>query len=1122
MGLREQTLLVFDGATGTGLQRMGLPASAWDRFEGCNEYLNLSAPDALVELHRSFLDAGCTAIETNTFGANALVLAEYDLADRVEAINRAGVENARKAIGDRTGRFVVGSIGPGTRLPFLGHVSIDALGSAYAAQMRVLVEAGVDGLILETCQDPLQVRTGIHAALDVMEALGRDLPLLVSITLEAAGTMLVGTDPAAAAAMLEPYPLLSLGFNCATGPERMAPHVRRLSRLWPGRLSVMPNAGLPEVVDGRTVYPLSPESFAEQVARFVEEDGVSIVGGCCGTTPEHLRRLVARLEGRRPAAREVVPPPALSSAYVAVELRQDPPPLLIGERANATGSKAFRDKLLADDLSGALAVGLAQESQGAHAIDLSVAYAGRDEIADMRSLARAFAESAKLPLVIDSTRPDAIEAALRAQPGRSLINSVNLEDGGANLDRVCRLAKRYGAAVIALTIDEAGMALTADRKVAVARRIRDRAVGVHGLRPCDLLFDALTFTIGSGDEKFRGAAVETLAAVRRIKAELPGCGTVLGVSNVSFGLARQSRRVLNSVFLHEATAAGLDAAIIDAGKILPLASLGEADRAVSLDLIHDRIRDPARTPLAAFLDHFAAAAEAERGRASGEDPERPVEQALAARVAAGNADGVEDLLDILLARRRPTAIVNEVLVPAMRHVGELFGRGEMLLPFVLQSAEVMKRCVTLLEPHMERTDEPGGLKVLLATVRGDVHDIGKNLVDILFTNNGHRVVNLGIKVPAEEIVAKAKEHGADAIGLSGLLVKSAMAMKDDLPLFRSAGLDVPILLGGAALTPRFVAESCVPGYGGPVVYCADAFAGLRTLAAIEDGTVTSTSWTGTESAPRPGSRSIEIRRDVPVPEPPFLGRRHVHDIDPATLWPHLNEQALFRGRWGYRRGKLSLAEHDALLRDEVRPRYEELKRRVLAEGLARPKVAYGWFRAWSEGNDLRVEHDGRRRRFPFPRQADPPHLCIADFFRDEAEGGDLAGFFVVTLGPGIARAARESYEADRYRDYLLLHGLGVELTDALAEYQHGAMRREIGIDAPVAGDGRRRGVREHRGTRYGFGYPACPDLDAHGALFELLDPAAIGVALTESFEMVPEMTTSALVAHHPQARYFAV
>jgi len=815
--------------------------------------------------------------------------------------------------------------------------------------------------------------------------------------------------------------------------------------------------------------------------------------------------------------------PSVSSLYQAVEIGQDPKPLLIGERCNANGSKAFRERLLADDYEGCLRIAVEQETGGAHLLDLCTAYAGRDERKDLLALVPMLARSVRMPLVIDSTTPDCIEACLRIYPGRCVINSINLEDGGKNLNRICPALKRYGAAVIALTIDEKGMAMKADDKVAIARRIHDLAVGRHGLRPQDLIFDPLTFTVGAGDETLRDAAVQTIEAIRRIKAEIPGVYTSLGLSNVSFGLPPAARRVLNSVFLHEAVEAGLDAAIVDAGKILPLATIPKEDREICLDLLFDRVKDPEKKPLTLFIEHFQAKSGAAKPDESAKAP-GPAEEALFDRVVRGDKEGLEDLLAILLRRYVPTAIINQILVPSMRHVGELFGKGEILLPFVLQSAEVMKRAVAHLEPFMDRSGDAKGLSILLATVQGDVHDIGKNLVDIILSNNGYRVHNLGIKVPAETIIAKAKELKVDLVGLSGLLVKSAIVMQESMPQYREAGLGVPILLGGAALTKKFVAESCAPGYDAPVVYCADAFAGLKAVQEFEAGVLKATRWDPATAATTAtaAAQDVEVRRDIPVPKPPFLGARHVEDVPAEALFSYINDEALFRGRWGYRRGRMGADEYRGLIEGKVRPLYAEFRRRAVEERLVQPKVAYGYFRCWSRGETLFVQDGGTVHEFGFPRRAEPPRICIADFFKTEAEGGDVAGFFVVTIGEAIDRQIHDLYAANAYHDYLMLHGFSVEVTDALAEYWHERMREDLGIGTHRPRNLAGYVVQDYQGSRYGFGYPSCPDLGAHGPVFAMLQPGAIGVTLTESFQMVPEQSTSAIVVHHPQAKYFAV
>lgn len=1125
MKIDAHSLLIFDGACGTNIQNMALPDSVWGNNEGCNEYLNISAPEAVVDLHSSFVDAGAMVIETNTFGATGIVLGEYGLQDQVREINEAAVAHARKAIGSRENVYVAGSLGPTTKLPSLGHITYDAMLASYAEQLDALLGAGVDLLIIETCQDLLQVKIALVAAMNAMEQRSLDLPLMVSLTFERTGTMLVGTDVAAAVAALEPFPLFALGLNCATGPADMESKVRYLSRNWPHRISCIPNQGLPEVVDGKTFYPLSPDEYTAYMREFIADWGVSIVGGCCGTTPEHIRGLVNALQGVTPAVRDTTGRiPAVASLYQSSELVQDIRPLVIGERTNANGSRLFRDRLLADDYQGCLDIGLQQEASGAHVLDVCAAYAGRDEKTDMTKLVELFASSVKIPLVIDSTTPEVIEECLKLYPGRCIINSINLEDGGTNIRKVCALLKKYGAAVIALTINEGGMAMTADEKVATACEIHRIATEEFGLRPQDILFDPLTFTVGAGDETLRDAAIQTLNAIRRIKDELPGVLTVLGLSNISFGLAPQSRRILNSVFLHEAVEAGLDAAIIDAGKILPLARISEEDREISMDLLYDRVGEThEETPLMRFIQHFDQCT-VDEGKDSDSDDTRLPQQVLFDMVENGEKEGLEDELTILLQRITALGIINQILVPAMRHVGELFGKGEILLPFVLKSAEVMKTAVTFLEPHMEKIEAGTATKVLLATVQGDVHDIGKNLVEIILSNNGYKVYNIGIKVPAETIIQKAQEHDVDLIGLSGLLVKSAIVMQESMPQYEEAGLKAPILLGGAALTEKFVAESCVPSYGAPVVYCPDAFAGLKAVQEFEEGrlkpTAVSTQSSGTQM--KPGIKNVEIERNNTVPTPPFIGHRHVTDIDPSVLFEYMNEQALFRGRWGYRRGKMSADEYKQLIDNEVLPLYEEFKRRAIEDGIVKAAVAYGYFPCWSKGNTVYVRDGETVHAFPFPRQAEPPHLCIADFYKTEEEGGDVAGFFVVTIGEEIDRATHALYDSDQYHDYLMLHGFSVEVTDALAEYWHEVMRKELGFaeNAPESLLG--YAVQEYRGSRYGFGYPACPELEAQRPVFAMLKPEELGISLTETLEMVPEQTTSAIVAHHPQAKYFAV
>lgn len=1111
MSFRDEELLIFDGACGANLAVQNIPDAAYEGLLGCNEILNASYPQAVVSLHRSFYDAGAMVVETNTFGANRIVLEEYGLQGRVEELNAAAVENARTAGGGAAGRYVAGSVGPTTKLPSLGHVSVKELRFAYEEQLTALVDAGVDALIIETCQDLLQAKVAVVTALEVSARRGAEVPIMLSVTVETTGTMLVGTELAAVVAAFEPLGLFSLGLNCAVGPELMASHLRRLSRTWPGRISVIPNAGLPEVRGGRTCYPLSPEDFAETLKGYVLQEGVSIVGGCCGTRPDHIRALAEALAKARPASRTPNFSPALASLYDAVEIAQEPRPLLIGERMNLHGSRVFKKALLAGDYEAAARVGVEQERSGAHVLDLSVTHADRDESADIEAMIRLLSTKARSPLSIDTTRRRTVEDALALIAGRPLINSINLEDGGRTAHEVLALAKKHGAAVVGLTIDESGMAMTAARKLEVARRLRDMAVEEHGLRPSDLFVDALTFTLGSGDPKLADSAHETIEGIRLIKERVPGVFTSLGVSNVSFGLPKTARKYLNSVFLHRAVEAGLDAAIVDAGKVLPLAKLSSEDTRVCEALLNNE-RIGALGPLEAFLEHF--------GTGGGKENEQTVgrttpESALEKLLLEGDKDGLEDAVEALRGRYSPTEIISGILIPAMRRIGEMFGRGQMLLPFVLQSAEVMKAAVGLLEPYMDKDSRGRSTRVLLATVRGDVHDIGKNLVDIILSNNGYEVLNAGTNMPAEAIVEQARQFEADIIGLSGLLVKSALEMSSSMEIYSRSGLDVPIMLGGAALTPRFVADDCAPKHSRPVVYCADAFAGLRAVQDLEAGRLESTVWLDTEKEHAPGARIVSVQRDAKVPKAPFYGPRYEQNIDLEALFEHVNEQVLFRGRWGFRRGKLSEGEYDELIGRQARPAYDALRKRALKEGFLQPRAAYGYFPCHSQGDDLVVESGHKEHRFSFPRQPFPPHLCISDFFKSEDERGDLVGFFAVTLGEKVSQETQRLFASDAYKDYLLLHGLAVELTEALAEHWHEVMRRQLGLEGADP-------PKRYRGARYGFGYPACPDLEAQKPLFALLRPEKIGLSLTEGMEMIPEMSTSALVAHHPQAKYFAV
>jgi 5-methyltetrahydrofolate--homocysteine methyltransferase len=1144
----RERVVIFDGATGTNLQLRGLSADDFGgpQYEGCNEILVDTRPDVVAELHDAFFRVGADAVETNSFGAFAVPLGEYGIADRAEELCRKAASIAREVASgwstpDRP-RWVAGSMGPGTKMPTLGHIRFAALRDAYEVMARGLLAGGVDLLLIETQYDLLGTKAAIIGARRAMAALGRTVPLQVQVTIELTGRMLPGTEIAAALVTLDAMRPDVIGLNCATGPTEMWEHLRHLCRHARMPVAAMPNAGLPSVVDGRMHYDLTPAQLADHHARFVTELGVTVVGGCCGTTPEHIAAVVERCRDLVPARREPVHEPACASIYTAVPFRQETSFLVVGERTNANGSKRFREAMLASDWDTCVAMGRDQVREGAHVVDLCVDYTGEDGVADMDELAPRFATQVAAPLMLDSTEADVIECGLQHFGGKAILNSVNLEEGdgpGTRLDRFLRLAREYGAAVVATCIDTEGQARTADWKLRAARAICDIAVDRYGLEPTDILVDPLVLPVSTGMEEARRDAIETIEAIRRIKSEIPGVHTIVGLSNVSFGLNPAARHVLNSVFLHECVAAGLDAAIVHAGRIVPLNRIPDDQREVCLDLVYDR-RRPGYDPLQALLSMFegqSAAATTREDRSGW-----PVEERLKHRIVDGDRDGLEaDLAEALAAGMAALDIVNDVLLEGMKVVGDLFASGEMQLPFVLQSAEVMKAAVSWLEPHMERVDGATKGRIVLATVKGDVHDIGKNLVDIILTNNGYEVHNLGIKVPLSEMLAAYERVGADAIGMSGLLVKSTLVMRENLEELNERGLThIPVILGGAALTRRYVERDLREVYRGRVFYGRDAFEGLRIMDELmaykRAGTLeehpefgrTPTGRVLPERATRPATtgalprRSPEVEVDNPVFVPPFVGTRVVKGVPLDDIAAYLNETALFRNQWQFRPER---GEDDEAFKARIRPVLREELAKAKASGVLVPAVAYGYFAANGDGDDLVIWKDESRSaewvRFHFPRQREHPYLCIADFFRPLESGEiDYAAFSVVTMGPRVSEATRELFEADRYREYLLLHGLGVEMAEALAEYWHRRIREEWGFadeDGPtLAGLFR----QQYRGGRYSFGYPACPDLEDNAKVLELLDAERIGVTVSENYLLVPEQSTLALVCHHPKAKYF--
>jgi 5-methyltetrahydrofolate--homocysteine methyltransferase len=1138
----RERVVVYDGATGTNLQARDLSADDFGgpALEGCNEVLVDTRPDVVADLHRSFFEVGVDVVETDTFGAFSVVLAEYGIADRAHELNVKAAQIA-KEVASGYGGWVAGSMGPGTKLPSLGQIRFADLRDAYEMQARGLLEGGVDLLLIETCYDLLQAKAAMIACRRAMAAVGREVPLQVQVTMETTGRMLVGTEIGAALTALEALRPDVFGLNCATGPMEMSEHLRHLSQHCQVPISCLPNAGLPSVVEGKTHYDLTPEQLAEHHARFVTEFGVSVIGGCCGTTPEHVRRVVDDVGGLTPAARTPEVEPGAASIYTPVPFQQDTSFLVLGERTNANGSKKFREAMLEGDWDTCLAMARDQVKEGAHVLDVCVDYVGRDGTTDMDEIASRFATQVSAPLVMDSTESQVMEAGLQWIGGRAILNSANLEDGdgpGTRFDRVCSLAKEYGAAVICLLIDEEGQARDVEWKLRVAHRIHDLAVNRYGLFSSDLIFDALTFPLSTGGEDLRGDGMATIDAIRRIKAELPGVYTVLGVSNVSFGLKPALRHVLNSVFLHECVEAGLDAAIVHAARIMPLNRIDEHQREVTLDLVYDRRGegyDPLQELMAIFEDVDASAIEKE------DRSGWPVEERLKHRIIDGDRDGLEADLDEALQTHTALEVVNDVLLEGMKVVGELFASGEMQLPFVLQSAECMKAAVAYLEPHMEKSDQGGKGRVVLGTVKGDVHDIGKNLVDIILTNNGYEVHNLGIKVAINDLVAKAEEVSADAIGMSGLLVKSTLIMRENLEELNERKLSsIPVMLGGAALTRSYVEHDLRQVYEGRLFYGKDAFEGLRTMDKLmelkksgaedpEFGRELSGRSTASRrrEATDPGdipSRSPEVETDNPVFVPPFVGSRVVKGIAVDDIASYLNETALFRNQWQYRPHK---GENDEEFKTRIRSELREELDKAKAAGVLVPQVVYGYFAANGEGNDVVVWKDESRTaewmRFPFPRQSQPPYLCIADFFRSVESGDtDYAGFSIVTMGSAVSEAAAQLFAENRYQEYLKLHGLGVEMAEALAEYWHRRIREEWGFadeDGPTLTGLFRQ---QYRGGRYSWGYPACPDLEDNAKVAELLEADRIGVEVGEDTEWQyqPEQTTSAIICHHPKAKYF--
>lgn len=1189
-------VVIADGAMGTMLQGRELSLEKdFLGLEGCNEILNDTRPDVLADIHDAYFATGIDAVETNTFGANWSNLSDYGIDDRIEELARKGAAIARERAEaaektDGRMRWVLGSMGPGTKLPSLGHTSYDYLKQTFALQAEGLIDGGADAFLIETSQDLLQTKAAVNGCKQAIVTRGIRLPIFVEVTVETTGTMLMGSEIGAALTALEPLGVDAIGLNCATGPDEMSEHLRHLSKQSSVAIACMPNAGLPVLGPNGAHYPLSPSELATAHEQFVREFGLGLVGGCCGTTPEHMAAVVERLapfrtaaavtSGGRGADGSRVPTEreaGIASLYHHVNFDQESAYLAIGERTNANGSKAFRQAMLEERWDDCVDIAREQVRVGAHLLDVCIDYVGRDGVADMKEIVSRFASASTLPLVMDSTEPAVLQAGLELIGGRPVVNSVNYEDGDgpdSRFARIMPLVKEHGAAVIALTIDEQGQARTTEGKVAIASRLVDALVGEWGMRVEDIIVDALTFPIATGQEETRRDGIETIEAIRQITSKYPGIQTTLGVSNVSFGLNPAARMALNSVFLHEAVQAGLTSGIIDAAKIVPLASLPEEQRKVALDLVYDRREYDADgnvtyDPLNIMLDLFAGVDTAAlKDQRAAELAALPTGERLQRRIIDGEGKGLEEDLDLARSEgMSPLAIINDQLLEGMKVVGERFGAGEMQLPFVLQSAEVMKNAVALLEPHMEKSDSSGKGTMVIATVRGDVHDIGKNLVDIILTNNGYKVINIGIKQGIAEIMAAAEEHNADVIGMSGLLVKSTVVMKENLAELQSRGLAKkwPVILGGAALTRAYVEQDLAEQFEGTVRYAKDAFEGLalmEPLVQVARGADPDAvglpplkkrihkggpKFTVTEPEAMPG-RS-DIAADNHVPAPPFWGTRIVRGVALHDYAAFLDERATFMGQWGLKPGRGDDgASYEELVEVEGRPRLRYWLDRILGEGMLDASVAYGYFPVVSEGEQVVVLHHGEDRdgvlgtagllapdggsggpvgtdrlRFDFPRQRRDRHLCLADFVRSRESGQiDVLPVQLVTAGSKIEEVTSELFAGNHYRDYYELNGLVMQLTEALAEFWHARIRSELGFAAEEPKDKAGLFKLDYRGARFSLGYPACPDMEDRRKVTELLKPERMGVVLSDELMLHPEQSTDAFVFHHPEAKYFKV
>ena len=1159
--LLNKRILVIDGATGTQIQNLDIPKEAWldengAEQEGCNELLNATAPKLMQEVHNAYAKAGADLIKTNTFGTMPWVLDEYGMGDRAYELSKKGAEIV-KEICDKYStpeqpRFVLGSIGPGTKLPSLGHIHYDEMTKGYTTTALGLIDGGCDIFLLETCQDPLQIKSAIHACQEANSQRGVKLPIMVSVTIELSGSMLIGTDATTIVTILEPFDILSLGFNCGTGPDQVKKHIKTLSELCSIPISVHANAGLPQNRGGYTYYPMGPIEFTQKQLEFIEFDGVSFLGGCCGTTPQHIHALKKAVESIKPKKPIGSIEPSIASLFNTTELFQKPAPLLIGERSNATGSKAFRELIIASDYDGTLTVGQAQVRDGAHCLDVNVEFAGRDGAKDMRAVMELYNQKIPLPLMPDATRVNTMEEALKCIGGKPIINSVNLEDGEDKLDAICQLSKKYGTALVCLTIDEKGMAKTTKEKLEIAERIYDLAVNRHKINPRNLIFDMLTFTVGSGDLEYRDAAIQTLEAIRELHIRHPEVGSTLGLSNISFGLDKNARIFLNSVFLHHCIQAGLTSVIINVKHIVPLTKMTKED----IDICEELLFSPDDQSLFKFIEHFSDKS-IDDSSTDEEYEAMSSEEKIASLLLDGDKDRMIPLVEEVRREIEPDRIVNEILIDAMKVVGELFGSGQMQLPFVLQSAETMKATVDYLNPYLTKQEKETDTTLVIGTVKGDVHDVGKNLVDIILSNNGFKVINVGIKTQLETYLDVHKKHKVQAIGMSGLLVKSTAVMRDNLEAMAEMGMDIPVLLGGAALTRSFVDDFCRPIYKGAIFYCRDAFDGVIAMSRIEkyneDPSVGLDTRLAGDMKERkevkkkeiiiPPFSEIKMPEPVDIPTPPFWGRRVMQkdnlDLDMVFGW--VNQRTVIKMHWGYKSKGMSKEDYQKLLNDTVYPAYERLKREFIERELFDPTIIYGYYPCRSsdqelilfdEGEGWNIDANANREpfdkvvgravtQFSFPRQGRKPYRALSDFFRHDRH--DIVALTCVSAGDKFSVYEKELYDAGKYLEYNMVHGFSVELAEALAEIAHKQIRLDLNIAREDEGH-TLRDVRMNRyqGARYSFGYAACPDLEQSRELFDILKPEEFGIELSETFQIHPEQSTSALVVHHPKATYYAI